>query len=405
MPVELIRHICSYLCPHCVGMRSRLSKGQADLSRLSRTCRRLRNVVQPVVFHRLHDMDSSPARRLQFLGVLVARPDLARNVKSLSFTEPGDNEELTDTDRQFVEGLVDRLGLPPLPRRWNVGELSEQRLILIELIVIRTPNLEVLEIPLHLDWDMAVVRDQATVTRPFLQKLRRLQIEHFYIDGDGYKADRYTVAMHPIEALLLEAPNLEELWIPTVEGFKDSYPLNNLRHIEFQEFYCTVDSVPLRNILASCPRLEIFALHWGALLTDYGYNDTRGRHAADAWSALEQRIDTLREIRLDIVCDEMPLGDSNLCSLQDFCRLEVLKVDLHALGVLRLGLAQGQPSCADRQLSRAAPPRFHTRSHILEARRRSGPCHAQACRGRRGWPVSRSRERGACSRRLLRSRD
>lgn len=324
-------------------MRSRLSKGQADLSRLSRTCRRLRNVVQPVVFHRLHDMDSSPARRLQFLGVLVARPDLARNVKSLSFTEPGDNEELTDTDRQFVEGLVDRLGLPPLPRRWHVGELSEQRLILIELIVIRTPNLEVLEIPLHLDWDMAVVRDQATVTRPFLQKLRRLQIEHFYIDGDGYKADRYTVAMHPIEALLLEAPNLEELWIPTVEGFKDSYPLNNLRHIEFQEFYCTVDSVPLRNILASCPRLEIFALHWGALLTDYGYNDTRGRHAADAWSALEQRIDTLREIRFDIVCDEMPLGDSNLCSLQDFCRLEVLKVDLHALGVLRQAWLRDNP--------------------------------------------------------------
>ena len=60
VPVEIVRHICSYLQPSSVDPRiprhddrHPASEDRQDLSRLSRVCWRLREVVLPLVFHRI----------------------------------------------------------------------------------------------------------------------------------------------------------------------------------------------------------------------------------------------------------------------------------------------------------------------------------------------------------------
>jgi hypothetical protein len=245
-------------------------------------------------------------------------------MKTISVTQPNDYEELTEAEREYIERSVVDLGLPPLPERWNTSGSDEQRLILVELILITTPNLEVLGIPLDYGWDMHIVQHQ--VPRPFLPKLRRLDVLLYYVSGD-----RFEVSMHPLKYLLSAAPNLERLHVPSIEPANGPFPLNNLRRLEFSAD-CSVSPDLLRQLLSSAPRLEVFALHWDAIDTAYDFTDDR--RAADAWLALEQRADTLREIRLDIR-DDLPLGRADRLSLQDFVQLQVLKVDGHALNVLR----------------------------------------------------------------------
>ncbi|KAH8904690.1 hypothetical protein BR93DRAFT_829779 [Coniochaeta sp. PMI_546] len=332
LPPELVTHICSYLCPHCTGVRPRLPNRQPDLSRLSRTCRRLRDIVQPIVFHRFHDRQSSPGHRLRLLRVLSIRPDLGQNIKSLSISEPDDHDALTEVDQQFINDSIVRLGLPPLPRGWNIDGYGEHRVLLLELILLQTPNLEVLQIPLDYDWTLNIIRHQAT--RPFLQKLKSLRVEHFYISGD-----RYEVSMQAVDALLRASPNLENLSLPTVTDCKGSYTLGNLRRLEFAED-CSIAPDVLSDFVASSPRLEVFALHWDALST--AYDITEDRRAVDAWVALEQRADTLRQIRLDIR-DDLPLGHGNRSSMRDFGSLQVLKVNGHALAVLRQAWLRENP--------------------------------------------------------------
>ncbi|RMJ06539.1 hypothetical protein BHE90_011031 [Fusarium euwallaceae] len=112
LPVEIFATICRNLCAHCQRQHvvdlppdeiECALEAQQALSRLSRTCRRFRNVAQPILFHCYHsgrqpDLSTSPewwgdtdARRREietletFLRTLLERPDLAKEVRALAF--------------------------------------------------------------------------------------------------------------------------------------------------------------------------------------------------------------------------------------------------------------------------------------------------------------------------------
>ncbi|AEO66231.1 uncharacterized protein THITE_2114196 [Thermothielavioides terrestris NRRL 8126] len=107
--------------------------------------------------------------------------------------------------------------------------------------------------------------------------------------------------------------------------------MRRLRRLYFK-CNCFVDPALLADMLEDAPGLEVVALHWDArafvLLGD--------RTVADAWDALARRRDSLREIRLDVLkSTSLGWGDGGWDSLVGFERLEVLKVDGHALGALR----------------------------------------------------------------------
>jgi len=342
LPVELVRQISAHLS----------STKRDNLSALSKTCTRLCEIVQPMLFNTVSLGIGRKTRMVPFLRALVTRPDLARRVLSLVFHEARDEEDISEDDRLFIESCIASLGIPALRAEWSLGE-GEYRLLLIELIIANTPSLEKLQIPMDYDWEVNVFHHPGTEFS--LPNLKKLIVDHYYISGD-----RFTVALGEVEVLLAAAKNLEVLIIPTLDGFKafdpdHRCPTAKLRRIEFAS-NCAVNPCLLKTMLASCPLLEVFALHWDALANAYEY--TGDITVMDAWHALEQRRDSLCEIRLDIRND-LPLGHHGhqRCSLQDFDNLRVLKVNGHGLEALRqIWIRKNQQARADSFLSDLMPP-------------------------------------------------
>lgn len=346
MPVELMSHICSFLCIHCTGERTRWPMmRQTALSRLSRTCRRLRDIAQPIIFHSFSTRRSDEHRLARLLRTLSTRPDLALHMKSLVLAEKPQHGNLCEADRLFVQAVVARLGLGHLPDHWT--ETEGHPLLLAELILNYTPNLEDLQIPLSPDWELGIVRHQAAKPFRFLPKLRVLEITFYYISGD-----RRGLSTGQITGLLSAAPSLEELRVPTLSLMYMRLPLSSLIRFEFWENCCVAPEF-LHMIMVSCPHLRAFALHWDAL--DDPYDFVEDRRTVDAWDALALRVDTLREISLDVRGD-LPLGEGDRCSLSDFAQLQVLRVDGHSLNVLRQAwLRQNHHARIDSFLSQLLP--------------------------------------------------
>ncbi|KAK5651463.1 hypothetical protein OQA88_12470 [Cercophora sp. LCS_1] len=87
MPAELVLRIADFLCPNLDAhidedtTASAASTGQADLSRLSQTCIRFRNLVQPVVFKTVSDTGlHGPFTISMYLHAVKSRPDLATSL-------------------------------------------------------------------------------------------------------------------------------------------------------------------------------------------------------------------------------------------------------------------------------------------------------------------------------------
>lgn len=294
-----------------------------------------------MVFHSFSDV-AAPERQLKFLRVISARPDLAQNIKSLNFAEPSYHIELdsvSDTDQQFILDSVVEFGLPRPNDQWADG-CDEHHLLLIDLILTRTPNLEALQIPLDYNWDLSVLEHQAKKKEipPLLPKLAVLDVSHYYISGDCWD-----VSLSAIDALILAAPALQSISIPSPGysgGSSKPVPLANLRRLELAQ-NCHIDPELLASYLGAAPKLEFVALHWDAMSDTYG--DSDGRVVEDVWDALELCKESLREVRVDVRDDTEQGGEGERSSLSDFERLEVLRVDGHALGALRGAWRRGNP--------------------------------------------------------------
>lgn len=341
LPVELIKHICSYLCPACITIPAkckRLLKGQADLSRLSKTCRRLKDIAQPILFHSFSDAGRSPPRRqMQLLRLLTSSPHLAQHIRAINIDEPSYHIELTEADQEFLVNTVSSLGIDPPPLYWNKDGSGEWTLLVLELILILTPNLEALVLPLDYDWQLPIVNHLAK-SKPFLPNLKSLEVDHYYISGD-----RYEVNVDAIFGIADAAPNLQFLSIPSPGwcGGVDKLSVGNLRRLEFQA-NSFVSPDLLSSLCGSAPKLEYLALHWDAMSDTYDY--CGDRRTSDAWDAVGKCAGSLKELRLDVREDlphEKEALEGMRCSLGDFEKLEKVRVDGHALDALRLAWVAG----------------------------------------------------------------
>lgn len=400
MPTELLLHIFSFLSPDCsVGLPAcrYKSRDKPTLARLSLTSRRLRNLAQPILFHCFPDSCwKNPIHRLICLArTLAARPDLAQHMKFINIRNPlEDLDELDDADKQYVDSELLRLGLPAIPPYWNVDGEGQYRLLPLELLLLRTPGLVTLLLPLDYDWDLHALpqlvyhQDEAAkCPAPLLPHLRHLQVERFFIAGD-----RFESSLGPVDALAHAAPALETLSLPTPAS-EDWFPsgglrLGALRALHFR-WGVSIDAGLLAHMLAAAPGLEVLTLDLDQL-ADAQERRSKSRSVEALWEVLEARADSLRELWLDVRAERVPprggrrehglaLGNglmqtlalaqgvgagqdpgfgqwlaqglaSGLAqefgeesdseelerdSLADFEKLEVLKVDGHALGALR----------------------------------------------------------------------
>ncbi|KAK4125842.1 hypothetical protein N657DRAFT_533868, partial [Parathielavia appendiculata] len=320
------------------------------VSRLSRTCRRLRDIFQPLLFQCYSDeYPGRSVRHLIRLGrTLAARPDLARHMKFLMFWEA--SVELDASDKAIVNDGIMQLGLPPIPEHWNVNGEGEYRLIPLELVLAHTRNLEYLRMPLDCDWNLCLIPQLIKSRPPFLAKLKALEVHHYFIAGD-----RFDVSIDAVDAIAHAAPNLDSLCLPSPNWNYGASPapLAHLRRLYFQA-NCNINPEHLTAMFESAPKLEVLALHWNAL--DDAYDFVDDRRTTDAWEAIERRKDTLREIRLDIRSDTEH-GDGERDSLKDFEKLEVLMVNGHALDALReVWVRRNRNTRAESFLSTLFPP-------------------------------------------------
>jgi hypothetical protein len=269
-------------------------------------------------------------------------------MKFVMLHEP--RNELDATDKEIVQESIKQLGLPPIPDHWNIDGEGQYRLVPLEIVLARTTNLEYLRMPVDYDWNLCLLPQLVKSKPPFLTKLKGLEVTHYFIAGD-----RFEVSIDAVNAVAHAAPNLEMLSLPSPNwDYGDApTPLANLRRLYFQNG-CSINPDHLASMLESAPELEVVALHWDAL--DDAYDDVEDQRTTDAWDALEKRKDTLREIRLDIR-DDTELGEGERDSLKDFEKLEVLKVNWHALKPLRAAWKRKHPFAKlDSFLSAMFPP-------------------------------------------------
>ncbi|EDP51750.1 hypothetical protein V8F44DRAFT_654301, partial [Aspergillus fumigatus] len=313
------------------GKRSTLitmRKPEAPLQ-LSRTCRRLRDVCQPLLFQCYYHSSKSLTSLLSFLRTLEARPDLAKCVTSLDFNGQGQADALSDGDQQLLESCIAKFGLPLLLDDWQDCLGVERRLLAAELVVASCPNIEALRLPMNPEWLVSVLD---SLPKDFVfAKLRKLDVWLYYISGD-----HYGIGYRKISGLLHASPNLEHLSLPSIEAF---YPgeagvpiLEKVRHLDLG------DSAPspyfLKRVLEACPNLERFELHW--IVSDGYDEDSEEWSPLDRRRALQRVQSSVREIIFEATIEFR--DDDNLeegvPTLRDFSRLEILKVNDIALQAL-----------------------------------------------------------------------
>ena len=353
LPLELIHQICSEVCdPQSVAS---FRPGIDNLSRLSPTYKSLSVIAQPLVFSSFYC--ASPPRRQQcrLLRTLDMRPDLAQCLRYFK-TEVDDDSHmpavpLSHTDTQHVDSLIAQLG-PPFADLWplyqsgtpyspslrhNPHSASFPPLALIvELILLRTPNLEILSLPLKM-FDLPLLLDHIRASpQPLSPRLHSLQTSKLWI------------SLEYLTALCSTAPLLRDVWLPEpstnllerygessppppapppapapplappLETLVPSYPaLSNLRRLEFYGA-ARVDSVLLRNIMMSTPQLEVLAV----------FSDPACDDVAALWETLMPVKDSLRELRFQSYHGASgPMrGLEEGFSLVGFGMLEVLKM-------------------------------------------------------------------------------
>ncbi|KAL2255164.1 hypothetical protein VTK26DRAFT_3944 [Humicola hyalothermophila] len=164
-PVELLQDMCSYLRPVHLGeptewgkLHENQAKGRADLCSLSRTCKGLHDIVQPILFRSFSDEGTDSARRqIQFLYALNSRPDLAQHVRVLTFSSSSMKIKPTEAEHTVLIQNTTRLGIKTPPADWHEQGTDLYHPINAELILSLTQNLEALQVSLYAHTHLPVV--------------------------------------------------------------------------------------------------------------------------------------------------------------------------------------------------------------------------------------------------------
>ncbi|GKU00087.1 unnamed protein product [Fusarium langsethiae] len=278
LPVEVFTAICRNLCVHCQHAHvvdlppdeiDHAIEAQQALSRLSRTCRRLRSIAQPILYHCYYSRrKSGSSHNIEFSGdtdnrtceigilraflrTLLQRPDLAKHVRALAlFALKEDtfgkiSQDMQDLFRQAGE----RAGFRALPSYEQVDSKWLQ-----EASIMAAPFVEQLLIYRSSSEGLQYIRDS-----PFYLP----NLKYLVLPGQGKNPDE-CCHIQQMQDVLLKAQNLEILAasdadcgtdIPLRERFRAepwNTALSSLRRLSLHG----LDPDNLAKILRRSPVLE-----------------------------------------------------------------------------------------------------------------------------------------------------
>ncbi|KAF6824520.1 aromatic aminotransferase [Colletotrichum musicola] len=336
LPTEILLHIISLLCPHCIIESQNLGKCSCDeplasnyhnphllppgerytpweslrrdLSRLSQTCRVMRDMAQPILFH---CPIPRSGRFLSLARTLVRRPDLGRCVRELHLGTWAIlyDEDVTAEDQEMFDAMIDGFEMPPhllkedgtWPRDWlqaGVGFVprtyewvgahffDNRERVVNALCATLVPNVE------HLH-------------------LRPLERPEFPFNAPGSLPRLTDLTMSAAEGMVMEHCRGIMDAAPAMLRFKGSKingvslgtgkpPLKhaNLRSVDLENSLLSHPSVKL--IMGGFPRLESFGYE-GSFQVNSGLENVaepRGREVnpKEFGEALLLRKDTLRDV-------------------------------------------------------------------------------------------------------------
>ncbi|KAK1759866.1 hypothetical protein QBC47DRAFT_357689 [Echria macrotheca] len=366
MPPEILMAICGQLCYCCtaVGPRDyRIPRQQYGLptekpcfdyipkftlSQLSKTCRILHEIAQPFLYHYVCGRASS-TRIACLIRTLSSRPKLGQHVRWLDMDVPyQSHDRFWDhlSKQGPLIGEADWIGeaarqLGPWPWRFDEGCFDGRMLVLCILLLL-TPNIRVLNVPGFSGRRMETLKKYlgctASISRLTLPRLETLNMMSTFTArqvADVMSKGHWCRRPPQPDFFLGLAPNLSTLCMREVISRPTDAFTQRIPHIQTLILgpYNHTTSETLGKLLELSPHLERLALHRG--FADGPENTWADRQTAgQLWDLLWQRSATLRDISLDTT--EMGGGEAApeikaLCSLQDFPKLKVLRVDPRTL--------------------------------------------------------------------------
>ena len=322
LPSDVILAICATMCNHCSGASiwpdgSSGRRRKSSLRNLSLTCRLLRDIAQPILYHNVHPKDLLP-----LLRTAIERPHLAANVRGLSNHQSYQSEP-SPKDIQLLEAAAQCLGICKKPgwlEQILTDELSRDNWIL-ELTLAHLPNVEALSLTLpyisgELDLGNLLQR------KVLLASIRRLYITHSDQE-DGM------IDLTELGPLLSAMPNLKSLDVHLAGGMTEPLPFPELRSLSFAQANIGIES--LERIVSSCPKLQMFEYD-GSMRRREINEDSPEFTWGQAQRILLQRKDTIRHLNFDFGDDFLSLREEGLetddyCgSFKEFTALETLFV-------------------------------------------------------------------------------
>lgn len=373
LPTEILLQIISLLCPHCVIESQNLGKCSCDavpgnyhspimrplsgrynqwetlrhdLSRLSQTCRVLRQVVQPVLFH-------CPVPRygrfLSLARTLVRRPDLARSVREfhLGMWVVMYDEDVTVEDQEMFNALLEGFEMPrhllredgTWPRDWlQAGRHSE-------------PHTHELVGAYFFDNRVKVVNALCAtiVTNVEHLHLQPLGVPDFPFGAPGSLPRLTDLTLSAADGMRMDCARAIMDAAPALERFKGfkingvsaprTPPLRhaNLRSVDLESSLLGPQAI--KDLMWAFPRLEVFGYESGGL-QDVASPDQRQARPREVGEALLLRKDTLRDVdvwRSAGYTDRPRVGADNVMpSLKGMEVLEELALDREAIHDPRL---------------------------------------------------------------------
>ncbi|KAH8898851.1 hypothetical protein GQ53DRAFT_878054 [Thozetella sp. PMI_491] len=259
------------------------------LVRLIRTCRILRDLGQPILYHNLRYPHAG-----RLMHTLLARPDLVSSVRCMTLDYYW--EKIGESDLPTANEAARKLGIA-LPEQWRI---------------------EALEYVMTWEVRPVALLDGSSINFP---ALRHLHLGYYDTEG-GFD-------LGLARELFQAAPNLESLEIEMCLLVPPGLSLSKVKRLRFARSF--LEGRHIENIFLACPQLEQFAYDTGgAALSQYA--ESREFTMKTLKQVLMTRKNTLRH--LDLFVDKEssydPLEDGNdedssrLGSFEDFPVLETL---------------------------------------------------------------------------------
>ncbi|KAF3072721.1 hypothetical protein CFAM422_004795 [Trichoderma lentiforme] len=320
LPDEILLMICEELCYHCSGVHppSNEKKSNTGLCSLIRTCRRLLDIAQPFLYHRVEIR-----KILLFLRTIIARQDLAIHVLSFNYSEKYPLE-VSAEDLEMLQAELRRLNIGKCDewvQEMNMCELDidEQ---LLKLTLSHLPNVRKLSTsapfcgtrtPLKDSLNKALVMDSIKV-------LRLIPLDIADLSDMG--------------RLIVMTPHAESLMIYSCGLVTRRIPMARIRSIIL--FDSLIDATSLWRLIDSCPELEHFE-YYAKCCEEGSYGYSVPFTWGQAQRALCSRRNTLKRLNL-VFSKDYPLylhemePEDYLGSLRDLDKLEALWVQTTSFG-------------------------------------------------------------------------